>query len=147
MPWGGGWGRRAALLLQYPARGTGKLSQGQQWAGPAQHGPLISSCVIPMASCGNTGLRHQHDPSCKQDHGHQSPLRSAWSGRALRHQQGHKVWPRLWASVWPLVATWASIFNTESGFLSIFKSFPPSLSIRHPLKEVTIHSPHPRSRE
>lgn len=30
------------------------------------------------------------------------------AGTALIHHQGHRLWPRTWASVWLLVASWAS---------------------------------------
>ena len=36
-------------------------------------------------------------------------------GTVLGYQQGHRLWARRWASVWPLVATWATNINTDPG--------------------------------
>lgn len=31
---------------------------------PAQHGPLIASCMVAMTPCGDTGPRYEHRPPC-----------------------------------------------------------------------------------
>lgn len=70
--------------------------QGQQRVGPAQYGPLISSGIVSTAPCGDTGHRPQHRQQPQLDHG----LRCG-SQQQLGpgHQQGHRLWSQLWASV------------------------------------------------
>lgn len=36
---------------------------------------------------------------------------------ALRYPHGHRLGSRPWASMWPLVATWAIDINIDSGYL------------------------------
>lgn len=48
------------------SKGQGQLSQGQRRVELAQHGPLISLSVVPMAPTGNTGHGHQHRSQLQQ---------------------------------------------------------------------------------
>ncbi|KAK7818386.1 hypothetical protein U0070_018702 [Myodes glareolus] len=81
--------RTSSLLF---TKGQGQLSQGQRRVELAQHGPLISSSMVPMAPTGNTGHGHQHRPQLQQARDPDMVLRSSLGSEdtlALGGSTGH----------------------------------------------------------
>lgn len=61
------------------SKGQGQLSQGQRRVELAQHGPLISSSIVPMAPTGNINTDH----SCSRPGTQTWFSAAAWAQRTL----------------------------------------------------------------
>lgn len=112
------WGVRPSLssvgtssLAAVSSEGQGQFSQGQWGTEPAQHGLLISTCMVSKAPFGNMCHRQQHRPQLLQDH---TLSLSLW----------HQPWP--WLLPWSQV-TGSALYSecrSPSGSVAIAPTRP-----------------------
>ena len=87
---------------------------------PATAGPCVpfkwlirpQSTTRPLALSSSSGLDSTRAQGGSTSHLDQH---GCSDGLVLGHQQGLRLWPKPWASVWPLVATWVTNINTDPG--------------------------------
>lgn len=98
-------------LVAVSSEGQGHFSQGQWRTDPAQHGLLISSCMVSKTPFSNMCHRHQHRPQLLQDH---TPSHSLWQ----------QPWP--WMSSWSQVTGSASPseWHSPSGNVAMALTWP-----------------------
>lgn len=75
------------------SEGQGQLSQGRQRVMPPQHGPLLSTHLIPMVPCEILGYGYKSRVQLHQNHRpRQGPVQAAWAQISPWPTYQHRHW-------------------------------------------------------